>query len=175
MDMTDDQKASMSMLEEKVRDLLSVLVNLGRVVILTSASIEWIERTIKACMPTLASMPDNILFASARQLYADKYPDNPAAWKFHSMRDIFYDHIAEHAQDSPACAQVVSIGDSEHERDAVWTLVYIMPDLVVKSVKMFERPDIEMLVRQLQFIERKIHDIVLIDGHADFFMRINDD
>lgn len=48
--------------------------------------------------------------------------------------------------DAVVPTQVISIGDSVQERDAVWTLIYVAPDLVVKSVKFLDRPHLAHLI-----------------------------
>jgi len=52
----------------------------------------------------------------------------------------------------------------------VWTLIYLAPELVVKSVKFLDRPHLAHLVEQLGILDNKIRDIVLHDGNIDYFM-----
>jgi len=65
---------------------------LGRVVILSSASREWIDKTMNTFFPSLRSIVPFLQIESARDKFQHAFPDQPTAWKFHAMREIFQDH-----------------------------------------------------------------------------------
>jgi len=55
--------------------------------------------------------------------------------------------------------QVISIGDSEIERAALWAVKSERPDIIVKSVKLLEAPSIVDLRRQLDSVSISLDSI----------------
>lgn len=91
-DMTPDEDDLLAQLETAVHKALTSLLRLGRVVILSSASREWIDKTMNIFFPSLRAVTRHAEIVSARDLFSRKFPDQPTAWKFHAMRDIFAEH-----------------------------------------------------------------------------------
>merc|ERR1712113_631447 len=62
---------------------------------------------------------------------------------------------------------VLSFGDSAHEREALIRATQTIPRCRTKSLKFVERPEIEQLLRQLKLLNGCMDDVVLHDGNLD--------
>jgi hypothetical protein len=137
---------------------------MGRVCIVSAASLEWIDTVVRHCVPQLESAFKDVTIESARDAYAHVSPSDPASWKMNSMRYILELHPF-------VPTQIVSIGDSEQERAAAWNLSSLLPGLTIKSIKLFEKPSIQDLERQIEMLHVNIDSIVLHRGPIDYHMR----
>lgn len=115
----DDQRTAMLALQDVASVLLSTLLSVSSCVIVTSASKEWIDQTSRAFLPDLVPLLDRCRVASARDKYAASFPDDPQSWKTLAFMEEFTFHLNETMPDSLWLNDVISIGDSEHERVAL--------------------------------------------------------
>jgi len=146
--------------------LLRGLLNLGHVVICTNAESGWIELTCKKFLPKLEAVVESMEKISARSEYEPKGITNPFDWKKHAFTGILQRH---------GRPNVLSVGDSTHERSAVlhgWQLVGD-PRSMCKSLKLLERPDLDCLRLQHVVALTVIAHVVSYAGHLDLFVLCN--
>ncbi len=67
---------------------------------------------------------------------------------------------------------VLSFGDSVHERHAVHKVTAALRNVHTKSVKFVERPSVEQLKRQVDLVHSCIHDITSHKGDLDLMLTI---
>jgi hypothetical protein len=167
-------------LELNIIKLLGLAREKGNVHIVTNAQTGWIELCTKRNMPLLKDFLDekNIPLISARSLYEELVPNNPMMWKFHAMKRCI--NIEKGFERN---YHVMSIGDSIVEKDALANVMYDFPISKTKYIKLCDKPNIEQLNIQLNFIVdyldyicdydddldiscEKILDLLNINGHG---------
>lgn len=66
---------------------------------------------------------------------------------------------------------VLSFGDSAHEREALIRVTERMPNCLTKSLKFVERPELDHLMKQHELITGCFRHIVRHDGNLDLCIR----
>lgn len=157
-------------LAESVSQVLTQALSLGEVVIITNAEAGWVELSAKKFLPAVVPVLSKIKVISARTTFEAHYPDSPSDWKVQAF-------AAEISAAYAACPtgtlkNIISLGDSTHERLALMTVTRGLPSTVTKSVKFVERPTIEQLKRQVDLVVNCIEEIVTHKGSLDLMLTI---
>merc|ERR1711988_858151 len=100
-------------------------------------------------MPSLVSLLKTIDIVSARTAY-EQPERTPTDWKrlaFEDEVDCFYG--SAHPRQ---CRNIISVGDSTHEVNALKAVANKVPTSFGKSIKLLELPSIEQLVGQHEFL-----------------------
>jgi len=156
----------------KVAEHTAALINAakryGKVVIVTNATREWVVLASKTFMPTISDIILSLPIFSAAELY-EHQTSSPTIWKKLAFQN---DVLRTAFPVQPAMRTVISIGDSEAERQA---LKYIQsladPDsMLTKSVKFKERPTPEVLIQQLIVTLEGLHMIATTPESLDLQM-----
>jgi hypothetical protein len=163
MDTTPEEKNMLNDIDVSATLFLGVLAKLGKVVILTSASREWIESSLAAFMPRTALVATSLEVTSARELYESYFPEDPTAWKTSAM----HESIQKLSQFNEPLRNIISIGDSLQERIALFYAASTLKDSFAKSVKFVDKPGIRVIQNQLDHLARVVHTIVEHEGHVD--------
>ena len=153
-------KAELVALEDIAINMLEICCTRGHVVIVTNAETGWVELSGKRFVPRVLECLQRLQLPiiSARSTYEARYPGSPNDWK----TAAFIEQVA-HAAESAPCIELMSIGDSLHEREAAHQVGARFSDgdvSSVKTVKMVERPTVEQLRRQLSLISTNLNDMV---------------
>ena len=137
----------------------------GQVVILTNAETGWIELTSQKFLPRLSELLVTFPLVSARSTYEPLGITSPFQWKLKAFDSVIGDHFASHGTKS--MRNVLSFGDSVHERDAAHQVCSKLSRTVCKSIKFMERPDVAQLIKQHSLIRECLEQIVEHDGTLD--------
>ena len=142
----------------------------GQIVIVTNAETGWITLTAQKFMPRLGQLLESYPMISARSTYEPLGILNPYQWKLRAFESV----INEHYSSSPSVIigrNILSFGDSTHERDAVHHVcknpITTSVTMYPKSVKFMERPDVPQLTRQHHLIRESLEKIVYHVGPLD--------
>jgi len=127
----------------------------GRVVIVTNAETGWVELTAAKFLPLVANEICQLPILSARSTFEPRGFVKPLEWKEQAFAFVLESHMA---QVESFRGSMWSIGDSIHERDAVITVCRAF-DLIHKSVKLMDRPDLAVLYRQHGLLQKNMHDM----------------
>ena len=138
---------------------------LGHVVILTNAETGWIELTSQKFMPRLSELLESFPLVSARSTYEPLGISSPFQWKLRAFESVINEHYDRVR--SFSCRNVLSFGDSIHERDAAHQVCANLPQSVCKSIKFMERPDVAQLTKQHSLIRDCFEQIVHHQGTLD--------
>lgn len=138
----------------------------GTVVLVTNAERGWVELSCQEYMPSLLPSLEGVKILSARFAYEWRGVQRPSEWKY----------LAFHSEISEFCGadrkyNVISIGDSPHEREALIRVTDRIPNSSVKALKLTERPKIEQLLEEHELIIECLSDIVAHDGCLDLAIR----
>jgi hypothetical protein len=144
----------------------------GTVVLVTNAERGWIELSCQKFMPTLLPSLENVKVLSARSTYETPEVSSPLDWKlraFESEINRIYGLEAKHEPEGRK--NVLSLGDSFHEREALLQATNTLPNCRSKSLKFVERPDIRQLCKQHSLVTSCFDQIVHHDGNLDLCIR----
>eukprot|EP00401_Gymnodinium_catenatum_P053106 CAMPEP_0117531952 /NCGR_PEP_ID=MMETSP0784-20121206/39120_1 /TAXON_ID=39447 /ORGANISM="" /LENGTH=384 /DNA_ID=CAMNT_0005328335 /DNA_START=85 /DNA_END=1239 /DNA_ORIENTATION=+ len=153
-------------------ETLTVAMQLGTVVLVTNAERGWIELSCRKFMPSLCPVIESLKLLSARSTYESPELQSPLDWKLLAFnREVreFYGH--DRAEEARVRKNVVSLGDSVHEREALLQVTAALPNCRSKSLKFVERPDISEICKQHALVTSCFEQIVHCDGNLDLCMR----
>ena len=131
---------------ESVLTVLRLAQMHGSVIIVTNSEVGWVQRTCHRFLPKCLILIDTIPVVSARAAY-EIFTESPVEWKTRAF----------HAE-CGAANNIVSIGDSECERQAVATL--IQPGCIVKSLKLDNNPSPGKIKTQLIMLREMLVKII---------------
>ena len=156
-------------LQESVCALLRRAIEIGTVIIITNAETGWVELSAKRFMPAVVPLLSAVRVLSARSTYEPLFAC-PSEWKVHAFA---HELAGACAGLHPECVRnVISFGDSVHERHAIHKVTAGVPFTRTKSVKFVERPTIEQLKRQVDLVQSCFSDIIGHQGNLDLMLTI---
>ena len=177
---SNDDKADELDSVRSVLDEYSVVVNktltmarrIGHVLIVTNAEDRWISLTVKKFLPKSADLVEQFQHISARSMFEPTGLFTPISWKQSAFRMVVEEYLAASAarrsSEGLSYPQVISLGDSAHEREAILKVAKDFANrITVKSLKFMEKPDIESLKKEHQLIQECLGDIVKHVGNLD--------
>lgn len=167
----------MNELGAAVKSLLEDAMSQGQVVIITNAETGWVEMSAAKFMPAVLPLFPKLRVVSARSTYERAFPDSPIDWKVAAFTQELHSVFGIHhratttvraapkvTQISQISRNIISFGDSVHERTAVHAAAgRLGPGTLTKSVKFVERPTAEQLRRQVELVSTCLTDIC---GHT---------
>ena len=138
---------------ESVLTVLRQALMHGFVIIVTNSEAGWVEQSCRRFLPNCQALIDTIPIISARASY-ELYTASPLEWKKRAFR-----------AECGSATNIVSIGDSEYERQAVITLS--RPGCIVKSLKLDDKPSPGKIKAQLMMLHNILPRIVLYPMDMD--------
>jgi len=159
-----EQVSQLGMMAARARLTLEKAMKIGKVVIVTNAEEGWVEHSCNVFLPSLASLLESIDIVSARSNYG-KYWDNPTEWK----RLAFAFEVDRHygSKCNGHRRNILSLGDSLHELNALMFVTKGIPNSCGKSVKFMEWPCISQLIEQHEILAETFQDIFDYNGDVD--------
>lgn len=134
--------------------LVELAINVGQTFIITNAMKGWVEYSCAKWVPELLPMLQKVRIISARTRYEADFPDEVAQWKIQAFLEV------QRQLDNETIANLISVGDSNFEMDALHVMGREFSEAVVKTVKLRERPGPEELQKQLEVVCSKFDRIV---------------
>ncbi|KAF8822249.1 hypothetical protein IE077_000712 [Cardiosporidium cionae] len=129
--------------------LLKLALKLGKVFIITNAREGWVEFSCKKYVPQLWTVLEKIPVISARHFYENEFPGNYHEWKVRAFK-----YVREELN-SQIITNLISVGDSNIEMDAVHVMGKEFEQALVKTIKFRECPLPDELAKQLELIYLK--------------------
>lgn len=140
-------------IEKAARNLLETALGLGHTFIITNAQKGWVEDCVERYMPSLKDVLQKVPIISARSTQ-EAYSPNLSHWKKRAFLEVGRQLNKE------MITNLVSIGDSNYEMEAVHLLGQEFSRSLVKTVKLQESPTPEELMKELDLIVPKLQKIV---------------
>lgn len=166
------QREQLAEVANVAAETLRIAKQHGTVVIVTNAERGWIELSCQKFMPTLYPTLENIKVLSARTTYECPQRSAPLDWKLAAFGSEIHRIFGVDALECPERRKnVLSLGDSVHEREALLRATKDKPNCRSKSLKFVERPDIGQIVKQHSLVTSCFERIVHHDGHLDLCIR----
>lgn len=166
---SDEQRAILDELAAAACQLIQSSKSFGTIVLVTNAERGWIELSCRKFLPTLYPVLEGVRAMSARTTYESQGISSPFEWKFLA----FSAEIRNVLDASPATQRwnVISLGDSTHEREALIRVTQELPNCRTKSLKFMERPAVDQLKREHELVTNCFSEIVHHDGNLDLCIR----
>lgn len=135
--------------------LIETATKFGQTFIITNAMKGWVEYSATKYIPSLLPTLKKIRVISARSEHESKYPGLYTEWKIQAFLAV------QKEMNSHIITNLVSLGDSTIEMDAVHVMGNEFAQALIKTVKFRETPTPEELAKQLELVHQKFEKIIL--------------
>lgn len=171
-DLSDEDKSTFRDLEAKVARTMLKCIDTGFLVIVTNAENGWVEQSSKLLMPKVWKLLDRVPVISARSSFEHSCRDAPIAWKSMTFAKIMSELITSSSIPLGQPLRVVSIGDSNHEREALFEVSRErIPRIVPVSVKLMNMPNIHDLSTQHDHLHQQLDNILSGSTPRDIYYK----
>jgi len=151
--------------------MLQAAKRLGHVVIVTNAELGWAELSCARFLPALSPVLEGTKVVSARSSFDQRGPGgegSPEEWK----QAAFEREMRLCRSSLPGrWINVLSLGDSNHEREALLGAAAGAPDCCAKSVKFLQAPSPWLLREEHELVRRRLREIAESFGDLDLHVR----
>lgn len=164
-DMQNKYIVMFSRLDNLLHRILISFSNRGQIVIVTNASIKWIDVALDMLPNTKQIIKNKIPVISARDHYQNKYPNKMDIWKQLMFQNITVNYFKSHKLQN-----IISIGDAEYEFNALINLYNehaVVKNKLLKTVKFIKEPTFELLIDQLEVLSKCHPKLVNSKKHMD--------
>lgn len=170
-----EQELQLQRMAELAEQTLKAAKALGKVILVTNAERGWVEFSCQKFMPGLYHSLQDVRILSARSTYEHQGVAQPSEWKYLAFQQELERFCEEQRPVSGEAdtvvsrrrRNVISVGDSPHEREALIRVTAHMPDSRVKAIKLMARPEVQQLRQEHEIISDCFHDLVYHDGNVD--------
>ncbi|KEP67336.1 UNVERIFIED_CONTAM: hypothetical protein HHA_223870 [Hammondia hammondi] len=142
-------------IERHAKDLLELAMRFGRVFIITNAVEGWVEHSSQKYLPGLVPLLQKAPIISARNRFEAVFPGEYHQWKVQAFLEV------RRQLNREIITNLISVGDSVIEMDAVHVMGKEFSQALVKTVKLRENPSPEELAKQLEVVSSKFESICL--------------
>lgn len=159
-----DSEAIQSDVEDQLKEFevavgscLQLALQYGEVHIITNAETGWVQLSAQKFIPNVAQLLNRVKIISARSTYEQMFPEAPLKWKYYAM----HERLSTLFTQCDVQKNIISLGDSYVEREAIRAVTKDVAATYCKSVKFAERPSMEQLRRQIELVTNcfpHIHD-----------------
>ena len=146
------EKRFMNTIEYYVVEILKKALSKGKVLIITNSGDGWVRACAQFYYPNLLPILDQINIISARELYQDKFPNEPITWKVKTFNDLKQKFHFEKC----IVSNIICIGDDNSEIIAAKKLGENFENCLVKTIKFRDKPNLTDLIKQIILINEQI-------------------
>jgi hypothetical protein len=168
---TPEQWAELDEVAARAKETLIAAKRYGHVMLVTNAERGWIELSCAKFLPSIAPILEDVKRMSARTSYESAQASSPLDWKVLAFEDEIRRFFAEGAEEQGRRKNVLSLGDSLHEREALLRATSQLPNCRSKSLKFAEHPSTRQMCDQHELVSSCIDRIVHHDGNLDLCIR----
>ena len=151
-------------LDENVSILLNKCLDKGIVFIITNAASGWVEYSSTHFLPLTSIVLGRVKIISAKSLYSKNYPGGPIQWKIKAFKYA----IKKYNINTRIISNIISLGDSYIDLEAIENLKYDFRNPIIKLIKFKEKPhpvelekQIYIVIKQLDYIINKLNNFSL--------------
>jgi hypothetical protein len=167
--LTEEQMAVLNKMAVFAAQTLNTAKRHGKVVLVTNAERGWIELSCQKFMPSLYSVLEDVKILSARSTYEQPGVQSPFEWKYFAFQSEIHSFFELFSMEQRK--NIISFGDSAHEREALIRVTENMSSCCTKSLKFVERPEIEQLMKEHELMSGCFKHIVNHVGNLDLCIR----
>mmetsp|Transcript_116575 Transcript_116575/g.226741 ORF Transcript_116575/g.226741 Transcript_116575/m.226741 type:complete len:308 (-) Transcript_116575:218-1141(-) len=141
-------------IQQVARHLLERALQAGHTFIITNATSGWVEYSAARWAPEFLPVLQTVRVISARSKYEPQFPGQVGKWKTEAFLEV------QRKLNSQIITNLISIGDSKFEMDAVHFMAKKFDQALIKTVKLREYPSPEELHKQLELVFQKFEPII---------------
>mmetsp|Transcript_60169 Transcript_60169/g.162193 ORF Transcript_60169/g.162193 Transcript_60169/m.162193 type:complete len:275 (-) Transcript_60169:286-1110(-) len=167
--LTAAQREELAEVARAAAETLAAAKQHGEVVLVTNAQRGWIELSCAKFLPTLLPILENVKLLSARTAYESPEVSSPLEWKLRAFEAEIMRIYGE--EGCGRAWNILSLGDSLHEREALLRATKPLPNCRSKSLKFVERPDVGQICKQHALVTSCFQQILHHDGNLDLCIR----
>eukprot|EP00440_Ansanella_granifera_P038470 gb/GFBE01041745.1/.p1 GENE.gb/GFBE01041745.1/~~gb/GFBE01041745.1/.p1 ORF type:complete len:269 (+),score=59.66 gb/GFBE01041745.1/:1-807(+) len=145
-------KQELDALAAEAVKVLSLAKTLGTVMIITNAMEGWVQQSCRKYLPKLAECIKDVDIVSARDKFENRFPHDPTKWKVEAFCEV--------KENSQTIANLVAVGDSSAEMEALHAMAKLYHISYTKTLKFKARPRCSELAQELQVVGAKLDTIV---------------
>jgi len=135
------------------RNLLQMAMYFGHTLIVTNSEHGWVEYSCRKWMPELLPILHNVRVISARSQFEREFPGQVWKWKVQAFLEV------QRQLDAHMFTNLISLGDSEFEIEAVHVMGKQFAQACIKTIKFQENPSPEELLKQLEQVSQQFERI----------------
>jgi len=167
------QKEQLQNVENTAIELIRNAKLHGTVVLVTNAQRGWIELSCQKFLPGLWPLLEDVKAVSARTAFESFNVTSPFEWKLRAFEhEICNVYSKEGLRSSCKRKNVVSFGDSVHERNALLQATRTLPNCCPKSIKFVDRPELSQITEQHTMVNACFRRIVHHEGLLDLCLKL---
>ena len=148
--------------------LLREAIKRSTVIIVTNAEEGWVEHSSSIFLPSVFNLLRFVTICSARARYGSVYPQESNKWKQLTFSEEF-DQIRNRRD---GVLSLLSIGDSLHEREAVFSYGEMNSNVIAKSIKMIDIPSPSQLATQQELIGKALPSMIASSEKLDLKLSV---
>ena len=152
-ELSEKEQGKINKLENSVKKLLEMALSKGDVYIITNAGDGWVEFSSEKYYPNIKELLDKIEVISAREKYAEKYPEQSNKWKIETFLNL------KKRLNDDLITNIICVGDSAFEMEAGRNLASKFIHAVIKTIKFREKPKPDELNKQLNLVINQFNSI----------------
>lgn len=141
-------------IEAASKKLLELAKRMGQTFIITNAMSGWVEYSAAKWAPNLLDTLQRVRVISARTKFEPEFPGEVSKWKESAFLEV------QKQLDNEIITNLISVGDSNFEMDALHVMGKQFAQALVKTIKFRENPSPEELLKQLELVTQKFEKIV---------------
>mmetsp|Transcript_45811 Transcript_45811/g.109083 ORF Transcript_45811/g.109083 Transcript_45811/m.109083 type:complete len:443 (+) Transcript_45811:168-1496(+) len=149
--LSEEQMEKLVKFERQAMRTLETATRYGEVIVITNAEAGWVEVSSEKFMPALNALLKGVRVVSARSTYEPQGVTSASEWKFRAFLDEIR-RFFEAGVTGQCKANVISIGDSPHEREALIRATDCLPNSCIKALKFARHPGVDELLKQHQLV-----------------------
>jgi hypothetical protein len=153
--LTPSVRKHLESIAQTAQHLIETAMKFGQTFIITNAMKGWVEYSASKFVPGLKPTLEKIRVISARSEHENMYPGQYQEWKIQAFLNV------QKEMSSKIITNLISLGDSTIEMDAVHVMGNEFSQAMIKTVKFRDSPTPEELAKQLELVAQKFEKIIL--------------
>jgi len=163
---TQEESLLFKDLELSVLKLILFAVNKGETYILTNSILKWVHYCIQNYYPKVKEVLDKVKIISSRELYEQKFPNNSKKWKLESYLNI----ATLTKYNKKMLTNIINISDSSSDITAVTKLSESFVNVILKTLKFKDAPNLQDLSKELKLVCKQFH--LIYSGIINLSIRV---
>lgn len=162
---THSMAAKLHKIAAIANELLTKALDVGHVFVITNGVEGWVQQSASLYLPSLVPVLSRVRIISARSRFERHFPGCLGEWKVQALLELHQE------LGGAALANLISVGDSEFDLEAMRIMGRQFPHAAVKTVKMWDEPSPEEIKEQLRLLLRDYDTILSHPGSAEIAFR----
>jgi len=152
--LSDDIHVQLRKIANHIRSMLEIAMKSGPTYIITNAMAGWVEYSARKWVPEVLPVLQQVQVISARDKFAEAYPDDINQWKVQAFLEV------QRRLDATPITNLVALGDADFEMEAARIMGREFEQALIKTVKFRPLPTPLEHLKQVELVAEKFLHIV---------------